>query len=273
MEKLMTKYLIVGGVAAGMSAATRLRRINENAEIIVFERGEHVSYANCGLPYYIGDTINERERLIVQTPGAFKDLFNIEVRTRNEVTAIHPLTKSIRVKDLLSGRMYDEPYDKLLLAPGGSPMRPAIPGADHPAIHTLWTIPDSDKIKAMVENGGVKSALVVGAGFIGLEMAENLQGRGISVTVVEMAKQAMNVIDYEMAAMAHRELAMHKVGLYLEEAVEEFVEGDRRSDCLSHWRRAGGGRPRPSFRRGETQHRIPCRLRDRAWPAGAYRRG
>ena len=218
----MAKYLIVGGVAAGMSAATRLRRLDESAEIIVFERGGYVSYANCGLPYYIGDTITERERLLVQTAEGFRTLFNIEVRTRNEVLAVRSEAKSIRVKDLETGREYDETYDKLLLTPGGSPVKPTIPGSDHPAIHTLWTIPDSDRIRAMVDEGKVRTALVVGAGFIGLEMAENLQARGISVTVVEMAKQAMNVIDYEIAAMVHRELRMHKVGLYLEDGVAEF---------------------------------------------------
>jgi NADPH-dependent 2,4-dienoyl-CoA reductase/sulfur reductase-like enzyme/peroxiredoxin family protein/rhodanese-related sulfurtransferase/TusA-related sulfurtransferase len=221
----MSKYLIVGGVAAGMSAATRLRRLDESAEIIVFERGGYVSYANCGLPYYIGDTITERERLVVQTPEAFRQLFNIEIRTRNEVIAVNPDKNTVRAKDLETGREYDEPYDKLLLAPGGSPVKPSIPGSDHPAIHTLWTIPDSDRIRAMVDEGKVKTALVVGAGFIGLEMAENLHARGIEVVVVEMAKQAMNVIDYEIAAMVHRELRMQKVGLYLEDGVSAFEKG------------------------------------------------
>lgn len=220
----MAKYLIVGGVAAGMSAATRLRRLEENAEIIVFERGEYVSYANCGLPYYIGDTITERERLLVQTPDGFRSLFNIQVRTGNEVLAVRPEAKSILVKDLGSGREYEESYDKLLLTPGGSPVKPTIPGSDNPAIHTLWTIPDSDRIRSMLDGGTVKSALVVGAGFIGLEMAENLHARGISVTVVEMAKQAMIVVDYEIASMVHREVAMHNVGLLLDDAVAAFEE-------------------------------------------------
>jgi NADPH-dependent 2,4-dienoyl-CoA reductase/sulfur reductase-like enzyme/peroxiredoxin family protein/rhodanese-related sulfurtransferase/TusA-related sulfurtransferase len=221
----MAKYLIVGGVAAGMSAAARLRRLDETAEIIVFERGEYVSYANCGLPYYIGDEIKERERLIVQTPEAFKELMGVEVRTGNEVLALRPEAKSIKVKDLLTGREYDEAYDKLLLAPGGSPVKPTLPGSDHPAIHTLWTIPDTDKIRAMVDEGKVKTALVVGAGFIGLEMAENLHARGIKVTVVEMANQAMNVVDYEIAAMVHREVAIHGVDLQLEDGVSEFTPG------------------------------------------------
>ena len=221
----MAKYLIVGGVAGGMSAATRLRRLDESAEIIVFERGSYVSYANCGLPYYIGNAIPERDRLLVQTPESFKKLFNLEVRTRNEVIAVSPDKKSLRLKDLESGREYDESYDKLLLSPGGSPVKPPIQGSDHPAIHTLWTIPDSDRIRAMVDEGKVKTALVVGAGFIGLEMAENLHARGISVTVVEMAKQAMNVIDFEIAAMVHRELRMKKVELYLQDGVSAFEKG------------------------------------------------
>ncbi len=222
----MAKYLIVGGVAAGMSAATRLRRLDETAEIIVFERGDYVSYANCGLPYYVGDAITERERLVVQTPQAFRELMNIEVRTGNEVIAVLPQGKTLRIKDVKAGHEYEESYDKLLLATGGSPVKPSIPGSDHPAIHTLWTIPDSDKIRAMVDDGNVKSALVVGAGFIGLEMAENLHARGIDVVVVEMANQALNVIDFEMAAIVHREMRMKKVGLYLEDGVSSFENGN-----------------------------------------------
>jgi NADPH-dependent 2,4-dienoyl-CoA reductase/sulfur reductase-like enzyme/peroxiredoxin family protein/rhodanese-related sulfurtransferase/TusA-related sulfurtransferase len=221
----MAKYIIVGGVAGGMSAATRLRRLDESAQIIVFERGDYVSYANCGLPYYIGDAITERDRLLVETPESIKKLFNIDVRTGNEVIAVLPDKKCVRVKALESGREYYEFYDKLLLSPGGSPVKPSIPGSDLPAIHTLWTIPDTDRIRAMVDDGTVKTALVAGAGFIGLEMAENLHARGIRVVVVEAAKQAMNVIDFEMAAMVHRELRMKKVSLYLENGVSAFEKG------------------------------------------------
>jgi NADPH-dependent 2,4-dienoyl-CoA reductase/sulfur reductase-like enzyme len=219
----MAKYLIVGGVAGGMSAATRLRRLDESAEIIVFERGGYVSYANCGLPYYIGDAITERYRLLVQTPESFKKLFNLEVRTGNEVIAVSPDKKILLVKDLETGREYEESYDKLLLSPGGSPVKPQIPGSDHPAIHTLWTIPDSDRIRAMVDEGKVKTALVVGAGFIGLEMAENLHARGINVVVVEMAKRAMNVIDFEIAAIVHRELRMKRLG-YISKTVSRNLK-------------------------------------------------
>lgn len=218
----MSRNIIVGGVAAGMSAATRLRRLDENAKITVFERGEHVSYANCGLPYYIGDAIKERERLIVQTPETFREMFNIQVLTRHEVLSVNPQAGTIRVRDLETGAERDEGYDRLLLAPGGSPVKPAIPGSDHPSVHTLWTIPDSDMIRAMLDEGGVGSALVVGGGFIGLEMAENLRSRGIRVTVVEMADQVMSAIDFEMAAMVHRELAMHQVSLHLEDGVAAF---------------------------------------------------
>jgi NADPH-dependent 2,4-dienoyl-CoA reductase/sulfur reductase-like enzyme/peroxiredoxin family protein/rhodanese-related sulfurtransferase/TusA-related sulfurtransferase len=212
-----------------MSAATRLRRLDESAQIIVFERGDYVSYANCGLPYYIGDAITERDRLLVQTPESLKKLFNIEVRSGNEVIAVLPDKKCLRVKEIDSGREYDESYDKLLLSPGGSPIKPTIPGSDLPAIHTLWTIPDTDTIRAMVDAGKVKTALVVGAGFIGLEMAENLHSRGIRVVVVEAAKQAMNVIDFEMAAMVHRELRMKKVALYLDDGVAAFEKGAEES--------------------------------------------
>jgi len=221
----MKKYLIVGGVAGGMTAATRLRRLDETAQIVVFERGNYVSYANCGLPYHVGKVIPERERLLVQTPESFKRLFNLDVRTGNEVLAVLPDKKAVRVRDLATGREYDESFDKLLLAPGGSPVRPAIPGADHPAVHTLWTIPHSDAIRAMIDGGNVKTALVVGAGFIGLEMAENLHARGLDVVVVEMAKQAMNVVDFETAAMVHRELRMKKVALHLEDGVSRFDAG------------------------------------------------
>ena len=215
----MAKYIIVGGVAAGMSAAARLRRLDESAEIVVFEKGGEVSYANCGLPYYIGDVITERDNLLLQTPESFKRRFNVEVRVRHEVLSVDSAGKSVRVKDLATGREFEECYDGLLLAPGGSPVKPPIPGADHPAVRTLWTIPDTDAIRAVVDAGGVKTALLVGAGFIGLEMAENLHARGIRVIVVEMANQAMNLIDFEMAALVHRELRGKGIELHLEDAV------------------------------------------------------
>jgi NADPH-dependent 2,4-dienoyl-CoA reductase/sulfur reductase-like enzyme/rhodanese-related sulfurtransferase/TusA-related sulfurtransferase len=220
----MAKYLIVGGVAGGMSAAARLRRLDETAELIVLERGGHVSYANCGLPYYIGDAITDRSKLLLQTPDSFKKRFNVEVRILHEAIAVHPDKRVVRVRDLQTGREYDETYEKLLLSPGGSPIKPKVPGSDHSAIHTLWTIPDTDTIRALIDKGDVTTALVVGAGFIGLEMAENLHARGLRVVVVEAARQAMNVIDYELAALVHRELRNKGVELYLDDAVSAFEE-------------------------------------------------
>jgi NADPH-dependent 2,4-dienoyl-CoA reductase/sulfur reductase-like enzyme/rhodanese-related sulfurtransferase/TusA-related sulfurtransferase len=218
----MYKYVVVGGVAAGMSAAARLRRLDESAEIVVFEKGCHVSYANCGLPYYIGDVITERDKLLLQTPESFKKRFNVEVRIHNEVLSVDTAGKMVRVKDLESGRECDEAYDRLLLAPGGSPVKPPIPGADHPAVHTLWTLPDTDTIRTMVDQGSVKTALLVGAGFIGLEMAENLHARGVRVIIVEMTNQVMNLLDFEMAALVHRELRMKQIEIHLEDAVTAF---------------------------------------------------
>jgi NADPH-dependent 2,4-dienoyl-CoA reductase/sulfur reductase-like enzyme/rhodanese-related sulfurtransferase len=225
----MAKHLIIGGVAAGMSAAARLRRLDEKAEIIVLERGGYISYANCGLPYYVGNEITSRDALLLQTPESFKRRFTVDVRIHSEAVAIHPDRKTLRVKNVLSGTEYEESYDSLLLAPGGSPLRPAIPGIDHPAIKTLWTIPDTDEIRKAVDCDMVKTAVVVGGGFIGLEMAENLRIRGITVTLVEMAPQVMNVIDGEMAALVHRELRKNGVVLHLNETVTGFEksEGDR----------------------------------------------
>ncbi len=222
----MRKYVVIGGVATGMSAAARLRRLDESAEIVVLEKGWHVSYANCGLPYYVGDVITERDNLLLQTPESFRKRFGVDVRIRNEALSLDTTGNVVRVKDLESGREYDEAYDRLLLAPGGSPVRPSVPGVDHPVVHTLWTIPDTDAIRAMVDQGGVKTALVVGAGFIGLEMAENLHARGIRVIIVEMADQAMNLLDYEMAALVHRELRMKRIELHLNDAVTAFEPAD-----------------------------------------------
>lgn len=221
----MAKHLIIGGVAAGMSAAARLRRLDEAAEIIVLERGGYVSYANCGLPYYVGNEISQRDALLLQTPESFKRRFNIEVRIQSEATAVDPARKAVSVRNTLSGVAYEEQYDTLLLALGGSPLRPSLPGIDLPAIQTLWTIPDTDKIKGMIDSGGVKKAIVVGGGFIGLEMAENLRMRGIHVALVEMAPQVMNVIDPEMAAIVHRELRKNGVELHLNETVTGFEQG------------------------------------------------
>lgn len=220
------KYIIIGGVAAGMSAAARLRRLDEGAQILVLERGEYVSYANCGLPYYIGDVITNRDALLLQTPESFRRRFNVEVRVNSEAVGVNPAAKSVRIRDTKTGNDYEESFDKLLLAPGGSPVKPPIPGSDHQAIHTLWTIPDTDTLRALVDGGATRSALVVGAGFIGLEMAENLHARGIHVTVVEMADQALGVIDFEMAAIVHNELRMKGIVLRLQDGVASFTNSE-----------------------------------------------
>jgi len=218
------RYLIIGGVAAGMTAAARLRRLDEKAEIVVFERGNYVSYANCGLPYHIGEIITERNKLLLQTPESFKKRFNVDVRVQNEVMSVDTRSKKVRVRNIPTNQEKDESYDKLLLAPGGSPIRPTIPGSDHPAIHTLWTIPDTDRIKQLVDTGNVKTALVVGAGFIGLEMIENLHARGIKVMVVELTDQVLNILDYEMAAIVHRELCQKQVDVSLKDGVSCFAK-------------------------------------------------
>ncbi len=238
----MSRYLIVGGVAAGMSAAARLRRLDEAAEIVVFERGEHISYANCGLPYYIGDVIHDRSHLLLLTAESFRQRFNVDVRVRSEVLAIDPPRKVIKVRELSTGREYEEAYDRLLLAPGGSPVRPLLPGSDHPAVHTLWTVPDTDRIRTLVDSGKVKQALVVGAGFIGLEMAENLHARGIRVTVVELAQQALAPLDFEMAALVHQELRRKGIELRLGESVAGF-EADADGGLLA---RLGSGAALPA---------------------------
>jgi len=222
------KIVIVGGVAGGASAATRLRRLDENAQIVLFERGEHISYANCGLPYYIGGTIKEREALLVQTPRAMKDKFNIDVRVQSEVTAIDRKSKTVSVTDLRTGKRYDESYDKLILSPGAAPVRPPIPGIEQEGIFTLRTVPDTDAIKEAVDKGKPSEALVVGGGFIGLEMAENLHSRGINVTIVEAADQVMAPIDYEMACIVHRHILSKGLKLYLKDGVKAFRKEGKR---------------------------------------------
>ncbi|WP_284142953.1 NAD(P)/FAD-dependent oxidoreductase [Caloranaerobacter azorensis] len=188
------KVLIVGGVAGGASTAARLRRLDEKAEIIMFEKGEHISFANCGLPYYIGGTIEERDALLVQTPEKMRSRFNIDVRVKNEVLSIDREKKEVKVKDLDSGKIYKETYDYLVLSPGASPIKPPIPGIDSPNIFTLRNIPDTDAIKEYVDNKKPKRAVVVGGGFIGIEMAENLYDRGLNVSIVEMADQVMGLL-------------------------------------------------------------------------------
>lgn len=219
-------YLIIGGVAGGATVATRLRRMDEKANIILFERGKYVSYANCGLPYYIGDTINNREKLFVQTAKGFTDRFRIDIRTEQEVTAIRPDKKEVEIKNLSTGETYTETYDKLVLSPGAEPLRPGIEGIGSKKIFTLRNVPDTDTIKNYVNTENPKRAIVVGGGFIGLEMAENLHDLGIQVDVVEMANQVMAPLDFSMEAIVHRQLTDKGVGLHLEDGVSRFEEKD-----------------------------------------------
>ncbi|MCW3787109.1 FAD-dependent oxidoreductase [Plebeiibacterium sediminum] len=218
------KYLIVGGVAGGATTAARLRRIDEKAEIIMFEKGPHISYANCGLPYYIGGVIKEREKLLVQTPESFGSRFNIDIRVFSMVTSVDPNKKEITVKSIKTGDVYTESYDKLVLSPGATPVKPPIPGIELPNIFTLRNVEDTDKIKSFVDDKTPRSAVVVGAGFIGLEMAENLHHRGVKVSVVEAAPQVMNMMDSEIAAPLHHHFKEKEVGLFLEDAVKEFKQ-------------------------------------------------
>ena len=215
------KYLIVGGVAGGATAAARIRRLTEDAKIVIFDKGEYISYANCGLPYYIGGIIEERDRLFVQTPESFGRRFNIDVRTKNEVTAIDAAAKQVRVRTA-DGKEYIESYDKLLLSPGASPVVPPLNGIDSEGIFTLRNVSDTDRIKEYMTSHRVKRAVIVGGGFIGLEMAENLKHAGAQVAVVEMASQVMAPIDYSMASHVHEHLLQQGVKLYLEQVVEGF---------------------------------------------------
>lgn len=216
------KVVIVGGVAGGASTAARLRRLDEEAEIVLFERGEHVSYANCGLPYYIGEIIQDREELFVMSPQQFKEWFNIEVRTNSEVTSLDCEAKAVEVKDQVSGEKYRESYDKLVLSPGAEAVRPPFPGAELSSVFTLRSVPDTDRIYDFIRENNPGSAVVVGAGFIGLEMAENLFHRGIKVSVVEMLPQVLPFLDEEMAAFMQQYLRRQGVSLHLRDGVAGF---------------------------------------------------
>lgn len=223
------KVLIVGGVAGGASTAARLRRINEDYKIIMFEKGEFISFANCGLPYYIGGTINERSKLIVQTIEAMESKFNMDIRNFSEVIKIDRKKKTVHVKNHKTNEIYEESYDILVLSPGANPIKPPIPGLDQcDNLFTLRNIPDTDVIKAFVDDKQPKNAIVIGGGFIGLEMAENLVDKGINVTLVEMANQVMAPIDYEMACIVHEHLSDKGVNLILEDGVNSFIDGGKK---------------------------------------------
>ncbi|MDD2295629.1 MAG: DsrE/DsrF/DrsH-like family protein [Eubacteriales bacterium] len=216
------KVVIIGGVAGGATAAARLRRLSEATEIIMIERGSDISYANCGLPYYVGDVIKSRDALFVQTPKTMRDKFNIDVRTLQEVTQIDREAKTVTVRNLQTEEIYTETYDVLVLSTGSSPLRPPIPGIDGERILTLWNVADTDRIKESIGGWNVKTATVVGGGFIGLEMAENLHGLGIQVTLVEMLDQVMAPLDFEMAQLLHENLRQNGVDLRLGDGVSTF---------------------------------------------------
>ena len=222
-QKGKQRILIVGGVAGGASCAARLRRLSEEVEITIFERGPYVSFANCGLPYYVGDVITDERDLLVATPQLFRSRFNIDVRVQSDVQTIDRERCEIEVRNIQTGKVYREGYDVLVLAPGALPIRPPLPGVDLPGIHTLRTIPDSRQIREWIVEREVKRAIVVGGGFIGLEMVENLTKRGISVTIIEMLPQVMPSIDPEIAIIIQDCLVTNGVSLCLDDAVAGFV--------------------------------------------------
>lgn len=226
------KYVIAGAVAGGASTAARLRRLDEHAEIVIFEKGAYISYANCGLPYYIGEVIKDRNKLFVQTAAAFNKRFNIDVRVRTEVTAIKPAAKTIKAINLETGESYEEQYDKLVLSPGAEPIRPPLPGISLPGIFTLRNVTDTDFIKAYVDRNRSGKAVIVGAGFIGLEMAESLHGIGMDVTVIEMGEQILAPVDFPIAALAQQHLRSKGVNLKLNTTVSGFEQNGSGLDVL-----------------------------------------
>ena len=226
------KVLIVGGVAGGATAAARIRRLDETAEITVFERSGYISYANCGLPYYIGDVIMDSEELTLQTPQSFYSRFRINMKVHHEVTAIHPDRKTISVKNLETGEEFEESYDKLILSPGAKPTQPQIPGVGMEKVFTLRTVEDTFRIKEYINKHQPRSAVLAGGGFIGLELAENLKELGMDVTIVQRPKQLMNPFDADMASFIHSEMRKHGVKLALGHTVEGFEEKDGGIDIL-----------------------------------------
>lgn len=226
------KVVIVGGVAGGATAAARIRRLDEQAEIVVFERSGYISYANCGLPYFIGDAITDPEDLTLQTPESFYSRFRAEMKVRHEVTAIHPDRKTVSVKNLETGEEFEENYDKLILSPGAKPTQPRVPGTGLDRVFTLRTVEDTFRIKAYINEHHPKSAVLAGGGFIGLELAENLRELGMEVTIVQRPRQLMNPFDPDMAALIHGEMRRNGVRLVLGRTVEGFAEKDGGVDVL-----------------------------------------
>lgn len=226
------KIVIVGGVAGGATAAARIRRLDEQAEIVVFERSGYISYANCGLPYYIGDVIADPDELTLQTPESFFSRFQVSMKVHHEVISIHPNKKTVSVKNLETGEEFEEEYDKLLLSPGAKPAQPKIPGIGLERVFTLRTVEDTFRIKEFINKHNPKTAVLAGGGFIGLELAENLRELGMDVTIVQRPKQLMTPFDSDMAAFIHGEMREHGVKLHLGHTVEGFTENDGRVDIL-----------------------------------------
>lgn len=232
-EKLggsVLKVIIIGGVAGGASCAARLRRLDKDSEIILIERGEYISYANCGLPYHIGDVIKSRDALLLQTPQSLRVKYGIDVRINNEAVIIDRANKKVTIKKASTGETYEESYDKLVISTGSSPLRPAIPGIESSRVHTLWTVPDTERIRRLVSEQGVKTAAVIGGGFIGLETAENLRRAGLEVTVVEMLDQVMAPLDFEMALLLQENIIQNGVKLELGDAVSSFADTENGID-------------------------------------------
>ena len=226
------KVVIVGGVAGGATAAARIRRLDEQAEIVVFERSGYISYANCGLPYYIGNVITDPEELTLQTPESFFSRFRVDMKVRHEVTAIHPERKTVSVKNLETDEVFEESYDKLILSPSAKPTQPRLPGVGIDKLFTLRTVEDTFRIKEYINQNHPKSAVLAGGGFIGLELAENLRELGMDVTIVQRPKQLMNPFDADMASMIHSEMRKHGVKLALGYTVEGFEERNGGVDVL-----------------------------------------
>lgn len=226
------KVVIVGGVAGGASTAARLRRIDEEVEIVMFEKGEYISFANCGLPYHIGGVIEKREKLLIQTPEAMGARFRIDVRVKNEVTAIDREKKEVIVKDIKNNKSYRESYDYLILSPGAEPIKPPLPGLDGDNVFTLRNIPDMDSIIHYIDKNKVERAVVVGAGYIGLKMAENMKEKGMAVSLVEMADQVLTPLDYEMAALVHNELRKKGIKLHLKDGITGIVNENNETEVV-----------------------------------------
>ena len=220
----MSKIVIIGGVAGGATAAARLRRLDERAEIIMFERGEHISFANCGLPYHIGGAIPDREDLLLQTPHSFRQRFNVDVRIQSEVLSVDREAKTVSVENKQTGETYIESYDKLILSPGGAPIQPPIEGIDGERVFTLRNVADIDRMREYIIHAQPKSAAVVGGGFIGIEMAENLKEAGLRVSVIELADQVIPPLDMDMACDVHRHLRQKGVSLYLRNGLRRIIE-------------------------------------------------